>query len=445
MSSEWIEVSLDSLKASTKSAFSMGPFGSKIKAENFVSEGVPVIKGANLSHTYLDENKFDFLTPEKAQELASSKAYRLDIVVTHRGTLGQVGLIPENSKYDQYVVSQSQLKMSFDLQRVNPYFVYYFLLSPLGQSRLLANTSQVGVPAIAQALTTIRQVQIPLPSMRVQDEISSTLRTLDDRITLLRETNKTLEAIAQTIFKSWFVDFDPVKAKMDGRLPAGMDEETAALFPVELVESELGLIPKGWEVGTLRQMAELNPEVWSTKKYPPELLYVDLANAKDNELASLVSYKFDEAPSRARRVLRCGDTIIGTVRPGNRSYALIKNPLENLTGSTGFAVLRPKESKFTEYIFLAATQESSIEHFAHLADGAAYPAIRPDVVINLSCALPPSAVMISFHNITSPMLAKVAYGQKTIQALVELRDTLLPRLISGKLRVPIDETESSEA
>lgn len=160
MSSEWPEVPLDSLKADAKSAFAMGPFGSNIKAENFVSAGVPVIKGGNLGGTYLDERKFDFLTQQKADELESSKARRLDIVVTHRGTLGQVGLIPESSLYEQYVVSQSQLKMSFDTTKVNPYFIYYFFRSPVGQARLLANTSQVGVPAIAQALTTYMQIKI---------------------------------------------------------------------------------------------------------------------------------------------------------------------------------------------------------------------------------------------------------------------------------------------
>lgn len=264
MSSEWPEVPLDSLKADAKSAFAMGPFGSNIKAENFVSAGVPVIKGGNLGGTYLDERKFDFLTQQKADELESSKARRLDIVVTHRGTLGQVGLIPESSLYEQYVVSQSQLKMSFDTTKVNPYFIYYFFRSPVGQARLLANTSQVGVPAIAQALTTIRQLLIPLPPKESQKAIASVLRSLDDRITLLRETNATLEAIAQAIFKSWFVDFDPVRAKQEGCAPEGMDEATAALFPDSFEESALGLVPRGWAYVSLREVVS----IFDSKRVP---------------------------------------------------------------------------------------------------------------------------------------------------------------------------------
>ena len=115
MSSEWPLVSFDQVKASAKSAFAMGPFGSNIKAENFTTSGVPVIKGGNLNGTYIHDSFTDFLTEDKAAELASSQARPLDIVITHRGTLGQVGLIPERSRYPYYIVSQSQLKLSFDL------------------------------------------------------------------------------------------------------------------------------------------------------------------------------------------------------------------------------------------------------------------------------------------------------------------------------------------
>jgi type I restriction enzyme S subunit len=257
MSSERQEVTLESLKANVKSAFAMGPFGSNIKAENFTTSGVPVIKGGNLGGTYLDESKFDYLRQEKADELSSSKARRLDLVITHRGTLGQVGLIPETSRFSEYVVSQSQLKMSFDHRLVDPYFVYYFFKSPLGQERLLSNTSQVGVPAIAQALTTLRQLKIPLPSLFAQRAVTQILRSLDDRITLLRETNSTLEAIAQALFKSWFVDFDPVHAKMQGLAPEGIDEATAALFPDSFEESALGPVPKGWCVTSIYDVAKV--------------------------------------------------------------------------------------------------------------------------------------------------------------------------------------------
>ena len=262
------------------------------------------------------------------------------------------------------------------------------------------------------------------------------LGSFDDRIALLRETNATLEAIAQALFKSWFVDFDPVRARMEGRAPEGMDDATAALFPDSFEESELGWVPKGWRAGTLAEMSVLNPESWTTRNHPAFVAYVDLANAKDNEIAAVTHYAFDEAPSRARRVLRSGDTIVGTVRPGNRSFAFIFQPLNNLTGSTGFAVLRPSAKAHTEFVYLAATQDSSIDQLTHLADGGAYPAVRPDVVAGLPCVVPPMSILHAFHAVAEPLLAKVSENQQQAQTLATLRDTLLPRLISGQLRLP---------
>jgi type I restriction enzyme S subunit len=284
------------------------------------------------------------------------------------------------------------------------------------------------------------KLPVRIPDFGEQQQIAKFLSLFDDRIALLRETNATLEAIAQALFKSWFVDFDPVHAKQQGRAPEGMSDATAALFPDSFEESELGLVPKGWRVGALANLAALNPESWAAKKHPETLAYIDLANAKNNEIASVTYYPFDEAPSRARRVLRTGDTIIGTVRPGNRSFAFIHEPAENLTASTGFAVLRPNMIRNTEFVYLAATQDSSIEHLAHVADGGAYPAVRPEVVTGIQCILPSNEVMQTFHNITAPLLASIAESQQQAQTLSNLRDTLLPRLISGQLRLPDDNT-----
>jgi type I restriction enzyme S subunit len=241
------------------------------------------------------------------------------------------------------------------------------------------------------------------------------------------------------LFKSWFVDFDPVHAKQQGNQPEGMDADTAALFPDSFEESELGLIPTAWRVGTLANLVALNSESWTAKKHPITVAYVDLANAKNNEIATITNYPYDEAPSRARRVLRDGDTIIGTVRPNNRSFAFIHEPAENLTASTGFAVLRPMIIPNTEFVYLATTQNSSIEYLAHVADGGAYPAVRPEVVTGIQCILPSDNVMQAFHAVTASLLATIAKNQKQAQTLATLRDTLLPRLISGQLRLPIAE------
>lgn len=145
----------------------------------------------------------------------------------------------------------------------------------------------------------------------------------------------------------------------------------------------------------------------------------------------MTTYAQRDAPSRAQRVLRPGDTILGTVRPGNGSYALISE--NGLTGSTGFAVLRPKDAQDEEFAYLAATTSENIQGRSHLADGGAYPAIRPEVVIATPVIRPDTKVLDRFSRATGPLLAKMARNERESRTLAALRDTLLPKLISGKL------------
>ena len=415
MSSEWPLVSFDQVKASAKSAFAMGPFGSNIKAENFTTSGVPVIKGGNLNGTYIHDSFTDFLTEDKAAELASSQARPLDIVITHRGTLGQVGLIPERSRYPYYIVSQSQLKLSFDLARVDPYFIYYFLRSPLGQQRLLANTSQVGVPAIAQALTTIRQIQIALPSLEEQRNICSMLRLLDDRITLLRETNATLEAIAQALFKSWFVDFDPVRAKMEGRTPEGMDEATAALFPDGFETSELGEVPRGWRVGRLDDLLVLQRgfDLPAQDRTPGSYPIIAASGPAGTHTEAMVS----------------GPGVV-TGRSGvlGRVFLCLDNfwPLNT--------TLWVKEFKAASACY--AYEVLRLLDFKSFNAGSAVPTLNRNHIHGLPYLIPTRECIQAYESVAMPLHQRVKQNELQAQTLSTLRDTLLPRLISGQLRLP---------
>lgn len=235
MGNNWKELTIDELKAPTKSAIAMGPFGSRIKAENFVDTGVPILKGGNLHKAFITEDKLDYLTVSKAEELKTSQAIRRDLVITHRGTIGQVSIIPDNSLHDKYIVSQSQLKVTLNQDLVNPYYVNYFFRSRLGQHRLLANSSQVGVPAIAKASTSVKSILVPCPDLKEQNKIVEVLSSLDNKIELNQQTNQTLEKMAQALFKSWFVDFDPVfdnlLASVDFKL-----ENLETSLPDELIQ-----------------------------------------------------------------------------------------------------------------------------------------------------------------------------------------------------------------
>jgi len=306
-------------------------------------------------------------------------------------------------------------------------WVAYALRSP-GAQRHIRTRATTTVQATLN-LQDVRELPIPLPDRPQRDRATTVLRALDSKIDLNRRINCTLETIARTIFKSWLVDFDPVRTKMQGG-EVGLPPNLAALFPDSLEESDLGPIPTGWSAGSLMDVAELNPETWSRDTRPAVISYLELSGAKWGCIESRTSYALDEAPSRAQRVLRSGDTVVGTVRPGNGSYALIAE--EGLTGSTGFAVLRPRRPAYREIAHLAATSRASIASLAALADGGVYPAVRPDVVASTPLVVPSEDVSEAFAELVAPMLARAAIGERESRRLAHLRDELLPRLLSGE-------------
>jgi len=348
------------------------------------------------------------------------------VLLTSRAPVGYVAMarnpITTNQGFRSLVVNDDN----------DPEFVYYLLLN---------NTDYLKQHAAGSTFqelsgSTLKSLEFLMPPLPEQKAIAHILGTLDDKIELNRRINETLEGIARAIFKSWFVDFDPVHAKAEGR-ETGLPKEIEALFPDGFEVSELGVIPKGWTEGTLAELTELNPETWKPATAPEHIIYVDLANTKNGVINSTQDYSFRDAPSRARRVLRSGDTIVGTVRPGNRSFAYVS--IDGLTGSTGFAVLRPKRNAAREFVYLCATQKDSIDHLAHLADGAAYPAVRPDVVLSLECTVPASEVLAAFHAAVAPLFAGMGRNVECSQSLDAAKYHLLPALLSGRVPVPLTQ------
>ena len=300
---------------------------------------------------------------------------------------------------------------------------------------LLQATGSTFPNVSAQQLAKLWWPPLDLPEQRT---IAHILGTLDDKIELNRRMNETLQAMVRSIFKDWFVDFGPVWAKMEGR-DSGLPQEIAHLFPNRFVASELGEIPEGWRAGSLGDVANLNSETWSVHNRPKKLAYVDLANTKWGYVQCVKAYSWHDAPSRARRVLRKGDTIVATVRPGNGSFALISEG--GLTGSTGFAVLRPRTAFNRAFVWCAATSSATLERLANLADGGAYPAVRPDTVTSTPVVLPDICIRDAFIRVADPLLDKIETSKREAGFLVALRDAVLPKLICGQLQI---EPKSAE-
>lgn len=326
-----------------------------------------------------------------------------------------------------------------DESKVYPLYLFSVLRSDEVQRRIQNMHVGTLIPHFKKG--DFDKLLLPIPSRIEQVFVGDLYFEISARIDLLQKTNATLESIAQALFKSWFIDFDPVRTKAEGREPEGMDAATAALFPAEFEESALGLIPKGWREGSLSDLSTLNSASWTARRAPEEVAYVDLAGVKANVFEPPQRLAFADAPSRARRELRSGDTLVGTVRPGNRSFGYIAETEPGLTESTGFAVLSPATAHAAAFVYLAATRHENIERLAALADGGAYPAVRPELVHDTACVLPLPRLLEAFHALASPLLASIAANTQRARLLAETRDTLLPRLISGKLRLPEAQAE----
>lgn len=437
MNSEWRTTTLGAICGGQGGAIQTGPFGSQLHTSDYKELGIPVVMPTNIGEGGIDESGIARIDNFDVERLSQHKLKIGDIVFSRRGDVTKNALVRPHEV--GWLCGTGCLKVRLGDETIAvAKFISHCLRLPETKEWLIRHAVGATMPNLNTGI--LSAVPINLPPLKAQLDIAAILGALDDRITLLRETNCTLEAIAQALFKSWFVDFDPVRAKAEGLEPEGMDAATAALFPDSFEESELGLVPEGWNAGTLADLAQLNPESWTAKNHPDSVAYIDLANAKCNVISEITEYSFEDAPSRARRVLRDGDTIVGTVRPGNRSFAFIANADANLTGSTGFAVLRPIHEEGIEFIYLAATSDTNIEYLTHIADGGAYPAVRPEVVSSLQSILPDSNVLRVFHDAAAPIFKKIAGNHQQSKTLAQLRDTLLPRLISGQLRLP--ETEA---
>ena len=351
-----------------------------------------------------------------------------DVLFTNTGTIGRMAIAENDPRTYRTTFQKSVAILKPKRDLIDPRFLYYLLhFENANLSEFAAGTTQKNL-----LLKDIRSFDVSIPPLHQQQAIAHVLGTLDDKIELNRQMNQTLEEMAQAIFQDWFVNFGPVRAKMEGQEPY-LAQELWDLFPDDFTDSELGDIPEGWQVSLLTTKCDINPESWSTKNRPEEVEYVDLANTKWGVIESTQHFSWKDAPSRARRVLRPADTLIGTVRPANGSYCLINK--QGLTGSTGFAVLRPSHTRLREFVYLSATEPANIERLAHLADGAAYPAVQPDVLGETQVTIPVAEtdLMNCFSRTVGPLIDKMEANKVESRSLAAQREALLPVLISGAM------------
>jgi type I restriction enzyme S subunit len=313
-------------------------------------------------------------------------------------------------------------------------FLKYVIGSRAFTEHVTAVQTGTAVPHISGG--QIRSYEFLLPPLPEQRAIAHILGTLDDKIELNRRTNETLEAIARALFKSWFVDFDPVRAKSEGRDP-GLPPHLADLFPASFEDSELGEIPSGWRVMAIADLADVNLRALDRTDRLEVIDYVEISEVTRGQVANVVRYERGTEPSRARRRLVHGDTVLSTVRPDRGSYflSLSLSPPETLVVSTGFAVASPRDGNWA-FLYSALTRPEVGDELGRLADGGAYPAVRPEAVTGFRLVSPQMGeTRTAYDELARPLYERSEHNRIENRTLAGLRGALLPKLISGELRV----------
>jgi type I restriction enzyme S subunit len=385
--------------------------GYRAKNSELSSFGIPFARGANINKGFLfeDADRFPY---ENLARIGNKISHIGDVVFTSKGTVGRFAYV--NDAIEQFVYSpQLCFWRVLDKEWIEPLFLFYWMQ---GREFFLQYSGVKGQTDMADyvSLTDQRRMRITLPPPLEQHAIAEILGSLDDKIELNRRMNETLETMARAIFKSWFVDFDPVHAKARGEQPVGMDEETAALFPDSFEESELGLIPSGWRVGRLDDLLVLKRGFDLPERERIAGDYPIVA-------ASGISGTHNEYKVVAPGVTTGRSGLIGEVFYVQDNFFPLNTSLwvEKFKGATPLYA----------YHLLKTIDLKTFN------SGSAVPSLNRNYVHNLPSVVPSRSVVERFESAVQPMFEKMQQNNEENKILSDIRDTLLPKLVSGEMRV----------
>ncbi|MCC7140225.1 MAG: restriction endonuclease subunit S [Planctomycetes bacterium] len=314
----------------------------------------------------------------------------------------------------------------------DPTYVYYALQDMYLSDRAALYEQQSTGISNFQFEYFLDAETLRLPPLPEQRAIASVLGSLDDKIDLNRRMNATLEATARAIFKAWFVDFEALPVEAGRREPVAMVAERAAPYGVSR-----GVRKGSVDGASVRvdEVAEINARVLRADDPLESIEYIEISEVSRGEVGVVRQYRRGDEPSRARRVLRDGDTVLSTVRPDRGAHFYCVRPAPNLIASTGFAVVSPRTVP-SSFLYAALTAPEVGEYLGQIADGGAYPAVRPEKIGELSVPMPNDpAALGAYHAIAGPLFERADANRRESRTLAALRDTLLPKLLSGEVRV----------
>ena len=369
-----------------------------------------MIRTTNVKGGFIDLDTVRYVTEETFNQWTRrSRPLVGDVVLTREAPVGEVGRVTFQD--ENVMLGQRLFQYRPDPNLLDSNYLAYVLQSRAIQGALHGKSFGATVPHIR--VGDAETLPIPCPPLSVQRRIGDVLSSYDDLIENNERRIKLLEEAARRLYREWFV---------------------ALRFPGHERGKVVDGVPQGWGRVTLTDIASMNESTVSIKNPPDTLRYLDISSVGTGVIHEATEYAFADAPGRARRKVKHGDTIWSCVRPNRRSYALIWEPPENLIASTGFAVLTPKTIPFA-YLHLASTTDEFVGHLTSNATGAAYPAVTARDFESAELLKPSASVLEDFDQRVTPLLAQQEVLQRHCKTLQQARDALLPRLMSGALAV----------
>ena len=428
----WEHTTLDEACKRGGGNIQTGPFGSQLHASEYVPDGIPSIMPQNIGDNRVIEDGIARIAPADATRLNRYLVRKGDIVYSRRGDVERRALIRDRE--DGWLCGTGCLRVRFGDGGVNPVYASYYLDHPNVREWIVRHAHGATMPNLNTSILSALPFVVSPPVE--QRALADILGSLDAKIELNGRMNETLEAMARAIFKSWFVDFDPVRAKAEGHDP-GLPKHITDLFPDRLEDSELGEIPAGWQVVALTEVIEVNPS--RSLKKGQVAPYLDMANMPTRSHSPDVVI---ERPFGSGMRFINGDTLVARITPclenGKTAFVDFLNKDQIGWGSTEYIVLRPKPPLPAEFAYcLAGCIEFREFAIQSMTGTSGRQRVPPEALSHFRMIRPPEKLAGIFGGIVKPLFARAHAAANESRALGALRDALLPKLISGEVRVAV--------
>ncbi|EJT9132750.1 restriction endonuclease subunit S [Escherichia coli] len=421
---------------------------SRHKTPNYTETGYPMVRVVDIKNGELDLKNTKRVTKDIYEDFSKGRSPQIgDLIISRVGSYGNISYVSKNEKF---CLGQNT---AFIIPNEKNSYLYYALISPFVQQQI--NDMAVGAVQKTISLKSIKNLKIPYPELNIRNIISKKLRVIDNRISTNDKINQTLEKMSQTLFKSWFVDFDPV---IDNALDAGnpipetlqsrtelrqkvrnstdfkpLPAEIRSLFPSEFEETELGWVPKGWTLKSVAKSININPSL----KLPKNKIakYVDMKSlpTQGYSISDII-----EKPYSGGAKFQNNDTLFARITPclenGKTGFVDFLDEKETAFGSTKFIVMRGTPQVHYLYVACLARESNFRLHaIQNMIGSSGRQRVQNSCFDSFYIAIPTPAVMSLFSGKVSSYFDKMYFCNLENKSLTALRDTLLPKLISGEL------------